>query len=88
MGEVTGLFGAHPVVMANGEPDAEVIEALEHWLEQARSGYLRALASCRVYKDRSIAHGWFGHADAHDMLSGVGMLNHRIYQVHYEHQDD
>lgn len=88
MGDVRGLFGDHPVVLAQGEPDGEVIAALEKWLDQARSGHLRGIASARVYGDRSIAHGWEGHVDSHDMLSGVGMLHHRMYQAHYEHQDD
>jgi hypothetical protein len=76
VGEVVGLN--ENAVLTHGEPDDDLIAALEDMLASARSGSLRAMAYAAISNERAISTSWRGHCDQHDMVAGVGMLQYRF----------
>ena len=76
MAEVVAL--REDSTLHHGEPDQDVIEALSRLLEDARSGYLRAVDYVAIDADRGIATGWAGRPDGHDEMAGVNMLAARV----------
>ena len=59
------------------EPDAELVAKIEGWLADAKSGQLRVIGYALIDRDRSIATGWVGHGDHHDMTAAVNTLAFR-----------
>lgn len=75
VGEVVGLRAEVPP----GEPNADVIKALEAMLDRARRGEIISLAYATVTPGRAVGTGWDGAANSkYEMLAGVAMLNQRI----------
>lgn len=64
--------------LTHGEPQADVIDALEGLLADARSGLLVGFAYLAVDARATVATGWHGRADRHDMIAGSSLLQHRI----------
>lgn len=58
-------------------PDEDLIAWLEETLIAAREGQIRSIAYVAVHRDRNIHHGWHGHCDAHDLVAGMALLQHR-----------
>lgn len=75
-GNVVSIAGASSHLHHGGVAE-DVIAELERMLADARSGFLRAIATVEVTV-RAINTGWAGHCDLHQMIAGVSILNYRI----------
>jgi hypothetical protein len=62
-----------------GEPNADLVEALEVLLRDAQSGVLRALAYAVVREGNVIATGWDGSDGTRNSVGMAVMLLHHRY---------
>lgn len=82
-GEIVRPFG--PSVLAP-EPDKDVVELLERWLDRARRGEIVAVAVAGVAPNRDITTEWHGGAGANSMLAAMAYLQFRYTKAYDETQ--
>jgi hypothetical protein len=73
--KVTSLHGA--AVAGTREPDADIVEKLEEFLAEAKSGRIHGIGFVVVIDDH-VKTGWSGQANRHYMLAGASRLQWRM----------
>lgn len=76
MAEISALPGVS-IPPTNDEVNAELVKILEHLLEKAKGGHLRALAYCTYDSAGMIGTGWESGAHAFCLAAAVMSLSHR-----------
>lgn len=71
------------VKFVNNGPQADVVEALERWLQLAKDGKIQAVALAGVKPDRTVSTEWRGLEDGalHEINSAVAVLQYRILRM-------
>ena len=76
-------------VIGTNFPVPEVVEALEHYLEQAKRGEISAVGIALVRPNRAVAVNWVeGNAPANLMVAAASILNHRVQTRLQQAMDD
>ena len=70
------------------QPDPEVVEALEFWLDLARAGQLRGVVLLGELSQRRVASQLAGDLDPVRMLGASRVLEHRLLGMALGHEDE
>lgn len=87
MGSVVGIGGT-VVHGASPEPDQDVVEILEDWLQRAKDGSLVQVAMVGVTREHTVITNWQGHVDHHLVVYGTTILHGRVLNRALELQED
>lgn len=69
MSNIVNLRGEVPA--SAGEPQPDLIEALEDLLERARSGEVQGVSMAYIYRDMAVSHGAYGQTNAVALLGAL-----------------
>lgn len=63
------------------EPIPQIVERIEKYLEMAKAGQIRAIASVIINPDGSVTTGWEENGNRITLMGGVGYLQFRMGRV-------
>ena len=76
-GEVVGLRGSFTPTIGK-EPDAKLIEEIEHLLEAVKAGEVVGLAGVFLNKDKVVSYAYSGVIAGYGVLGGLDCLKARL----------
>lgn len=80
--EVHDVVTPRPKVVALKQPAMEgVIELLEDWLEQARSGDIRGIALIAVFRDGTVESDFEGLTNGLEMIGAIEHVKLDLYNM-------